>query len=953
MTSQNAIVGAFQLDGSELHGHAYDAGDLARRLVVEVLVDGWPVDLARADAFSSEAATVGDGCYGFGFELPDGILDQGGEVEVRVANTGEPIGGVSSLPDRGFAGARASGQVTWAGGLRLTGWVAAAAANDLADVTFMIDRRRVAETRAQGFVLVGKEMVRRPKARFDLRLPQVYADGVVHLVTVADASGRELAGSPCAVLAFADGLREALAGSRDPASEDPRVELVERILPRSVPFGDVEAWCARHPAPAVSRGREALVAVLLLGDEVEASLASLDRQDHTSWLAAAVPEADGPATFDPTVIARVLAAERDLEVVVVAPAGTVFRPQALARLCGPAMREAAPAYPDALLTTPSGAVPLLWPAFDPERQLEQGYAALAFAAPAAPVSAALAHGAASAFVLFAALAAATQPLHLPEVLVELPPPDRRLGDVLAAASRAGLLSAAAAEPDHETGLPVVHVRRSRSRSGIAVAVIQPEPSCPDLAQVAAALPAGAERLLVSHRPLAPPAGWRNLVVAGGRNPSRLRDAALRAVDSPHLLLLDAVVGPDGAEALDELADRLTGGAAAAGGLVLDEDGLVVSAGLVLGPHFASASAFVGLAPECGGYAGALRVARSVGALDAAALLLDRAAAVAVGGFDAVLFPERCGAVDLCLRLRAAARHLVVTPRARFIRRGTQPVRERGPSVEAELAVLRRRWGADLADDPFYHPGLNFDDEPFTGLAWPPRALVPRRPGMVRSPTRSTSTAPVDSPRRRRVLNVGSGPRDGRPLPPPFTPEAWDEVRVDIDPGAEPDHVASLTDMGTTLDDGSFDAVWSSHSLEHIHGFDVVNALREFRRVLGPDGFALVTCPDVEAVAAAVVEHGLDHVAYVSPAGPITLHDILYGHSSSIQDGAAAMAHRTGLTARRLGDLAIEAGFDGAAVGRGDGYDLWAVLTLAGTDGAALRRDLAHSPAAFVLASAVA
>lgn len=203
--------------------------------------------------------------------------------------------------------------------------------------------------------------------------------------------------------------------------------------------------------------------------------------------------------------------------------------------------------------------------------------------------------------------------------------------------------------------------------------------------------------------------------------------------------------------------------------------------------------------------------------------------------------------------------------------------------------------------------------------------------------------------RRRVLNAGSGPRDGRPLPPPFTLDAWDAVRLDVDPAVEPDLVASLTAMGDVVPDGTFDAVWSSHSLEHIAGFEVVLALREFRRILKPGGFALVTCPDVESVAAAVVEHGLDHVAYVAPAGPITLHDILFGHSASIQRGAAAMAHRTGLTARRLGEIAIEAGFAEVAIGRGPDYDLWGVLTLPETDTAALARDLARSPAAFVLA----
>ena len=208
----------------------------------------------------------------------------------------------------------------------------------------------------------------------------------------------------------------------------------------------------------------------------------------------------------------------------------------------------------------------------------------------------------------------------------------------------------------------------------------------------------------------------------------------------------------------------------------------------------------------------------------------------------------------------------------------------------------------------------------------------------------------DTPRRRRrVLNAGSGPANARPLPAPFSPELWDEVRLDVEPAVEPDHVASLSDMRGVIADASFDAVWSSHSLEHIFGFDVPHALAEFRRVLKPDGFAMVTCPDVEAVAAAVVEHGLDHVAYMAPVGPITLHDILYGHSASIRGGALAMAHRTGFTARRLGELALDAGFAEVAVGRGPDYDLWGVLMLAETDQARLERELVTSPAGFVLA----
>lgn len=208
----------------------------------------------------------------------------------------------------------------------------------------------------------------------------------------------------------------------------------------------------------------------------------------------------------------------------------------------------------------------------------------------------------------------------------------------------------------------------------------------------------------------------------------------------------------------------------------------------------------------------------------------------------------------------------------------------------------------------------------------------------------TITSPAPGP-HRVVLNAGSGARTGRRLPPPFDGEDWAEVTLDIDPAVRPDHVASLTDMRAVLRDGSVDAVWSSHSLEHLFGFELPAALAEFRRVLKPDGFVFATCPDVESVAAAVAAHGLDHVAYVAPIGPITLHDILYGHSASIENGMPAMAHRTGLTARRLGELALAAGFAEVMVGRGDIYDLWALFVMPHTDldalGAALSRTAAH------------
>src|SRR3974377_1807507 len=66
---------------------------------------------------------------------------------------------------------------------------------------------------------------------------------------------------------------------------------------------------------------------------------------------------------------------------------------------------------------------------------------------------------------------------------------------------------------------------------------------------------------------------------------------------------------------------------------------------------------------------------------------------------------------------------------------------------------------------------------------------------------------------KRVLNAGSGSYAARSLHPVFVQEAWKEIRLDIDPQSKPDVVASITDMKSAFSPQSFDAIWSSNTLE--------------------------------------------------------------------------------------------------------------------------------------------
>lgn len=184
-------------------------------------------------------------------------------------------------------------------------------------------------------------------------------------------------------------------------------------------------------------------------------------------------------------------------------------------------------------------------------------------------------------------------------------------------------------------------------------------------------------------------------------------------------------------------------------------------------------------------------------------------------------------------------------------------------------------------------------------------------------------------RHRQLLNVGCGTAGPNRLPAYFRDPAWQEIRLDIDPGVAPDIIGSTTDL-SAIESACIDAVWSSHNLEHLHVFEVPAALAEFKRVLRNDGFALITLPDLRAVARYIVNDRLCEPMYHSAAGPISPLDVLFGLQSSVKSGNAYMAHRSGFTATSLGQCLLEAGFSEIRVHEGRRWDLWAIATMPAT-----------------------
>jgi len=206
---------------------------------------------------------------------------------------------------------------------------------------------------------------------------------------------------------------------------------------------------------------------------------------------------------------------------------------------------------------------------------------------------------------------------------------------------------------------------------------------------------------------------------------------------------------------------------------------------------------------------------------------------------------------------------------------------------------------------------------------------------------------------KQVLHVGCGPASLANLPPYFQTGEWREIRLDIDESVSPDVIGTMLDMGL-IADGSVDAIYSSHNIEHVYPHEVRAALLEFRRVLKEDGVAVICCPDIQSVAQAVAVGNLMDPLYVSPAGPISAIDIMYGHRASMAAGNLFMAHRTAFTSASLAAQLKEAGFESVIVARDRVYGMHAIAYPRPLDAQSIERDcsLCMPPSQMLLETTV-
>ncbi len=192
------------------------------------------------------------------------------------------------------------------------------------------------------------------------------------------------------------------------------------------------------------------------------------------------------------------------------------------------------------------------------------------------------------------------------------------------------------------------------------------------------------------------------------SPATLRNLISQEAGGEYLILLDAesqIVNVGWIESLLNQAQRPEVGVV--GAKLVDGEGAVTQAGLVLGLNGGVGSGFVGEPKTATGYMQRLVVEQNYSAVSSACLMIAKELYNTVGGLDEEAFAEALGDVDLCLKAAQAGYLTVWTPHVQVVHSGVL----HAPQQARE--ALMDKWSAQFAQDEAYSVNLDLHGKGFT------------------------------------------------------------------------------------------------------------------------------------------------------------------------------------------------------------------------------------------------
>jgi GT2 family glycosyltransferase len=164
---------------------------------------------------------------------------------------------------------------------------------------------------------------------------------------------------------------------------------------------------------------------------------------------------------------------------------------------------------------------------------------------------------------------------------------------------------------------------------------------------------------------------------------------------------------------------------AVGPRLLYEDGTIQHGGVVLGVMGVAGHDAVGDTPADGGYFGRTHLLRGASAVTGACLATRRSLFLELGGFDEISLKIAFNDVDYCLKLAREGYRTIYNPFAVLFHyesksRGRDITDAQMTRHQAEVTIMRERWGDALDRDPLYNAHFERHARPFTRLRPPPR-----------------------------------------------------------------------------------------------------------------------------------------------------------------------------------------------------------------------------------------
>lgn len=781
LTQLENIDGCIEgLFGDLLYGWVIDRSQPQQHFAVELYIDGNWVDLVRADRRLPKR--VDDPVlmlHGFQFRLKSEWLGVAQIAAVRLANGGPWLGEwVLNEPEKAIQlfKQRSENQqslltshVYHTGGLKIEGWVI-----DPKDPDWHVEvivKEKDALISRQKANKYHPALVQRQSADhgFSLTLPWHFADGKVHELTVEDALGNALMGSPVVMCHRPEGLEAILRHHWPGHQNTPAFQLLtllaqeqDRRAPKSLPFNSYPRWyemMAKHLQKRSTPYNKALGVLILdedsRADQIQQTRASVDKQlckriywEHT----------------DSANAKRALSSllEQGAKTLLVLPAGDRLAQGGLARLLSALDRTTSPSCPawiygdaDQDGRDHQRTNPWFKPVWDLDLflQVDLFTPGAVFDAQAIKLALDLSAGE-DWYSLASAIALLTQQQriqaqHLPWVTLHrdasssisplgIVPSESRLNaiqwlsscldskaEVAAHPEYSGVMRVLWSLPDNLPKVSLIIPTRDQYEllyrciesivkytryPNIEIIVMDNDSRCPKTLAYLETLPARGIQVVPYPHPF---------------NYSAINNAAVALAKGELVGLINndiEVPETEGDWLTEMVRQQLRPGVGAVGVKLRWENGMVQHGGVVIGINQLAAHTGNHWLVSDEGYLGVNQLVKQQSAVTAACLLTPKALFESLGGLDEKAFVVTFNDVDYCLRLREKGYSLIWTPYAQLIHaesasRGKDHDGSRAARAQREQELMMSRWIRDWPGDPYYHPALTHDyaSGPYGGI----------------------------------------------------------------------------------------------------------------------------------------------------------------------------------------------------------------------------------------------